>query len=639
MTAQKRDHVRARRNRLIVIFAALGLVAVAGGVAVVGPSRRSETSRSTEQRAAASTGGRTAALAARRAGYVAGDVLTYTLSHEAAVDMAEGGRFYHLSASGDWVVRVVDVAPSYVRLAASIERAVLKSTQARPGREHDYRAIEQELAQPMFFTLDVSGKVTDARFGSATSRSAIDLLRSIVALSQHSVAERDDTSWQAFEPDATGRYVAAYKQLGTDTRLSKQKLRYSEVNATNASIDSEFSVEVLASEGDLTLDERGILEALHVRDVVRTRSQMLPDMTATTRLTLTRSGVARDLVAANTLRAQAEALAPLALYDSPPTKSETAAIDRAKVAGRKLGDFMRDFAELPSLEDSTFEERDKSRRLFIELAALFRLDDAAIDQAMAVIAEGSKLSPVLWDAFASAGTPKAQAALRELIANPRFGLEDRRMQMIGLSFVTTPVPETVEFLFARVDDAEQGQQARFGIGTALNHLRGKNDEHVATGVQRLAAELERADKPQDISDYLRAFGNAGVGEAKEHVSEYIEHDNPSVRAAAANALRFMPGEDVLATLIRVITTDPEPMVRVNAIQAAGERAPDKALLEAVFDASVGDANKGVRDQATDTLNRWGANYPPIGEALAAFEQANETAQREAEASQSESAEM
>lgn len=617
----KGDNDSMRRSRRLRIAAALVFAAaLAGGVMFVRVTQRERGAEHTRHESVATDEAPAGGQDSTFARYALGDVFTYSLSHEAVVDMAEGGRFYHLAAGGEWVVRVIEIQSDHVQLAASLQKAVLTSTQARPGQEQDYSTAAAQLAQPMFFTLDASGKVEDVRFDPSTSRSVIDLLRSVVALSQVSAPDRPTPSWQTTENDATGKYLAEYRKLPGTRGVSKQKQRYLEVLASNAAVGAELVVDVVSSEGEVTLDERSVLKTLSVRDVVRTRTQMLPEMTSTTKLTLTRIAATHDLASARTLRDRAAKLAPLALYESPPTHSDTAAIDRAKVAGRKLGDFVRDFAALPSLEDSSFEQRDKSRRLFIELAALFRLDDAAVDQAMALIQSGSKVSSALWDAFASAGTPKAQAALRELIENPRFGLEDRRTQMIGLSFVTTPVPETLDFLFEHVDDAEQGQQARFGIGTALNHLRGKDDARVAADLQRLAHQLAGANTARDMSDYLRAIGNAGVGQGKALLTPYLEHDSPDVRAAAASALRFMPGEDVVTTLRGVIEKDDDGMVRASAIQAAGERAPDRALLEAVYQASIGDSSKLVRDQAEDTLSRWAANYPPIGESLAAFKQ-------------------
>lgn len=606
---------QTRRNRIRIATALAVACTLAGSVALV---RITRTAQRGDERGGTDETPTSSAQDAKQPRFVAGDVFTYALAHEAAIDAAEGGRMYHLDAAGEWIVHVIDVQKDRVQFAASLKDATLASTRTRPGQEPEYAAVAAELAKPMFYTLDARGSVDEVRFEPDASRAAIDLFRSVLALGQVTFPDKPKARWVPTESDATGKYLAEYRQLAGAGRVSKQKQRYIEVLTSSAAIGAELAVDVIASSGELTLDASGVLEGARIRDAVRTRTQLLPELTSTTSLTLSRKSKTRDLAAARALRERAARLDALALHETPPTRDSESAIDRAKVNGRKLGDFVKEFAALPSLEGATLEQRDRSRRLFVELAAVFRLDEAAVDQAMATILSGSEVGPVLWDALASAGTPKAQAALRELIENPRFDADDRRTQMIGLSFVDTPTKETVEFLFAKVDDAEQGQQARFGIGTALNHLRGKDDGRVESGVAALGRQLAAATSHDDVSDYLRALGNAGVLQGKPIVTPYLQDENATVRAAAANALRYMPGDEVVTTLRTLIEQDDSGLVRANAVRAAGDRPPDRALLDAVYQASIGDHDKIVREQAEDTLRRWGENYPPIGEALAAF---------------------
>src|SRR5688500_18205218 len=101
---QRRAQATVHRNRSLRIGAVL-VVAALGGVALLRLASSGEPAQP-RSKAGAAPAVQEPAEGAARASYAVGDVLTYTLSHEAAVDMAEGGRFYHLAVAGEWMVRV-----------------------------------------------------------------------------------------------------------------------------------------------------------------------------------------------------------------------------------------------------------------------------------------------------------------------------------------------------------------------------------------------------------------------------------------------------------------------------------------------------------------------------------------------------
>ncbi len=325
--------------------------------------------------------------------YRVGDVLVYALAHEAAIDATDGGRFYQLAASGDWTLHVLSLEHGETLLAVSLRNAQLKSTNGRPGQDEEYRRVERALSEPTFVSLNARGAVVALRVDPSMPRAATDLLRSVIALSQNVATDGvgdADGHWTTTEADATGKYLAQYQKLADHTGVSKRKLSYTEVQAGVDPGASQLQVEVLASEGTLALDDRGLVEKSHVRDVVRSHMQLVPEMTATTMLALTRKSLAQDMAAVSALRDRAAKLQAVALYDTPPSNDEQLAIDRAKVAGRSLGDFLHALAEVPKSEKESEDQRNRRRRLFIEFAALLRLDDKAVDQVMARILSGEE---------------------------------------------------------------------------------------------------------------------------------------------------------------------------------------------------------------------------------------------------------
>jgi Lipoprotein amino terminal region len=436
--------------------------------------------------------------------------------------------------------------------------------------------------------------VTSVRIAPEMPGSGGDLLRAIVALSQRVVAESAGARWTVTEADVTGSYLAAYEQTDA-THVHKRKLAYTERRAVGS---STVDAQVISSEATFTLDAAGVTTELRVRDAVRAKSELVPEMTSTSALSLVRRLQVRDMLEVAALRDRAAKLVAYALQDAPTSRDQELAIDRAKVAGRTLPDFLKALQRLPSIDRETKDQRDVRRKLFVEFAALLRLEDAAVDAVLAqIVTRKAHDAALQWDALASAGTPKAQEALRTLIEDPRF-----------------------EGMF---DDAEQGQQARFGMGTVARHLAGNNEQLASDARRVLLARLQSARSSDEISDYLRGLGNAGAAEAEQVILEHLRADRSSVRASAAAALRYIPGPSVDAALVDTFKHDADSTVRVSALAALRERTPTRALLDAVYDAARGDSDETARKQAVATLDHWARQSPEIEAAIAKFDRPQE----------------
>lgn len=549
--------------------------------------------------------------------YRVGDVFTYALTTEGAVDVDEGGRLYHMQADGEWTLRVLEVKPRRVLWAASLEGARLVSSQRMKDGEEQFKLIERALGEPVFFALDAQGRVSEVRYAADTPRPAIDVMRSVLALSQVVGPTKPDAQrWTAIEADASGRYTAEYSRTATN-QWKKRKLQYTEVVAS--SVTSSVKLDVLSSEGEIVLDANGVLQSEQIRDSVRSVAQLMPEMKSTTMLSLTRKKHTVELAPVAALLDQAAKMQSYALYEGPINKDDQMAVDQAKIRGRNLNDFLLEFEALPPHAEQSDDQRARDRRSFVELAALLRTDDKAVDQALAAIVGGSGVGSILWDALANAGTPRAQAALRQLIDDPQFKDEEHRTQLIGLSFVNEATDDTIKFLTARMSDPLHGQQARFGLGTAVNHLHGTDPKKAQKSYAVLVDNLRAAKSEQDKSDFLLAIGNSALPEAKPLIESYLGDEDFAVRGAAAQALRFMPGDDVAVTLLNLIKDDPSSFVRAQALDSASDHRPTQALLDQVFDTALGDESDMARKKAMETIMLWRAKYPPVEEAFAAFE--------------------
>jgi HEAT repeat protein len=80
------------------------------------------------------------------------------------------------------------------------------------------------------------------------------------------------------------------------------------------------------------------------------------------------------------------------------------------------------------------------------------------------------------------------------------------------------------------------------------------------------------------------------------------HDKaPVIRATAASAQRFIEGEEVERELVQVLTSDPEPDVRLAAVKALGYRDMTERTLQASSKAGTSDKSVQVRQAALGLL--------------------------------------
>lgn len=202
------------------------------------------------------------------------------------------------------------------------------------------------------------------------------------------------------------------------------------------------------------------------------------------------------------------------------------------------------------------------------------------------LVRGGALGPpgdaLVFDLLANVGHPEAQAALRELIADPALrGRADAPGLVQRLVLLRDPEPETVDFLAARyaAEDGPSRRATAAALGATLGRLAERDPARVAAPADRLVRDLGAASDPDERRALLTAAGNAGLDSFVPEVRRALAAPAPEVRAAAARALRRMGGPAETDALLATLTADEDAAVQRAAATALAERSlTDEQLL-------------------------------------------------------------
>ncbi len=163
-------------------------------------------------------------------------------------------------------------------------------------------------------------------------------------------------------------------------------------------------------------------------------------------------------------------------------------------------------------------------------------------------------------------------------------------------------------------DPVVGTQASYGLGSALHRLQDQDLELAREARSALTQELASATTPGDLVRALTALGNGGDPTTLDNIRAYVTSVDPRVRAAAAQALRRIPGPDA-DSLIAQLCADSVDDVRLDAVDAAHERAYSPALVSAISALALRESQFQIRAKCVNILAQWLPSEPTIAATL------------------------
>jgi HEAT repeat protein len=543
--------------------------------------------------------------------------LISTVKVDAPVFAATVTGAWHLTRLGDGGSASKRGHSSEIRLHAVLEpeRVELQTASEASG------ALATALSREAVLVVDrngalVSVKVEQPDPPGPVAELARGLLGSLAAVTQIvRPVDRAASQWTAQERDLVGTYEASYDSCGA-TCLEKTKTRYLSLNVparlkARTVIDrSETTYRFKAAPSLAALVSVTGVEATHAES-----EGPLPRLRSETTIKLRLTGVGSRSMRHSAILARSgswpDALRPeldaAEATDSrhPPRVAFEVALDRIKAAKR---------AEKGLAQEG---------RAYAEFVRQLRGSDEDVDKALARILKGEDRG-LLIDALGNAGSPRAQAALRTALSKGDLSSLDRHGVALALSLARHPDDKTVAMLDELTADPELRQQALYGLGTSARRLRETDSDSAQDIVEDLIGRLGNAESSGERKMLIRALGNSGSPLSLETLAQLIRDPDPSVRAAAFDAMRFVPGASADAYLAKAMTADESAEVRKACFIAASYREPSPSLVYAVREAVLNDPSAEPREQAVRTALRWTRRAAPLQAALAEVAQNDES---------------
>lgn len=238
------------------------------------------------------------------------------------------------------------------------------------------------------------------------------------------------------------------------------------------------------------------------------------------------------------------------------------------LAGDSLQSLLSDLTALAENKDT---DESAKTSLYLKIKALLVLEPEAAQELIAraqAAPAGSTELQLLAGALSSAGTPEAQAALREVHESAGRGSQKSLELVPLLGMAENPTAGTLLYLeeLSRAGASPESKSALLSLGIAAHKGQSNEGELARRIALSLRERLMAARTLQDIIDSLVAGGNTGDRAFLRAASGYVGHAHPSVRSSAILALRFVPFEEFEGFYEQALS-DREERVRESALLA------------------------------------------------------------------------
>jgi HEAT repeat protein len=513
---------------------------------------------------------------------------------EPGADTPPGIRF---RLRGEWRVGIASVDAARIQARIQFVPSLAEVSIGGDSRlaPDVQRNFELGMAQPFFVTLDRSGAVQFVHFEPGADILVQGLLRATVAATQHVLPGPPRETWETEEQDSSGRYSARYTRKSA-ARFEKSKLAYSHLAAPEGLQPLHDGPRVSIS--SLTTFELGedlwarSLQARERLEVDSGPSLFKAINSLELELLFLEHGRDTTLLGAFHERYAELITQPLASYHGQEQDPKVAL--RERLAGKTFAGLVQDLRSLPTTE----KEQEEALSLAVEqLRALFLLEPEKALLVHATLGEGMDAvaaSPLL-GALSGASTPESLQALAVISGDGALSTPVRMDAIAALGMASTPTEEGVSALRKLSRDAhpELAATATLGLGSAALNLNSGRPRDAEALVHELASAYASTSDPAQQALLLGALGNTRSPSALPTLQSALSSALPSVRAAAVEALRNMPGPGVDQLLASVLRQDPTAEVRQTAVFSSSFR-PLLPLLPVLAEALRLDSSDLVR---------------------------------------------
>jgi hypothetical protein len=425
------------------------------------------------------------------------------------------------------------------------------------------------------------------------------------------VLSGDAAAWTALESHRTGEYEARYER-GEGGTIRKRKIRY--FDAT-----SPVRVEVLSSDLTAQLSSTVWLASAEGVEFLAASSGGAPLFRTRLAFSLREISGEPDLSAPPATLASGTATSSPVPGTTASSSGGAAAPSPASGSGATPPSEVGRFTVLLD----AFDRRDQEgfEALLALLQAKPELGAEVVSRILDPRTEDA-LQAALVDLLGTSGTPEAQRFLLGLAENPAASSMNALRAVIALGGVASPTKETQSGLWRlarakgndRVEDL--ANTSRLALGVVAATLGSTGDAAAAEAsrsiVDGLLGMLDGASGP-GLRVTLKALGNTGDSAAAERVGTFLRAEDSAIRAAAATALRRMPGEAVETLLLATLADEGVPQVRGALVRSLGAREPDERIVSTLAASVRTEESPFVRGEMIRALAKGGDRFPAVRE--------------------------
>jgi len=478
------------------------------------------------------------------------------------------------------------------------------------------QAASALLVGTSFVELARDGSVRSIRFAEGMSPLGQNIVRDLMSHRSMKLAPGAVSAWRTEEASLDGSYTGDYRiERATEAGVRLHKRRIATVAAPGTKHDRPQIRYVDGSAASIAI-EHGWLDQLDSTTEVEMVSANKVVSKSRTRVVLRGGPVAsRDLAPLRallaTMRASRAAVGDLAASDADRRLDDK--IQRDEL-GAETWDTLWTQVRAPDPDEP---------KLFLKTRALFRLQPAHCKDAATALAGiasfQDKSFMILASALASAGTPEAQAALRDAIAGTAGKRDNQEVLIAELGNLEAPDRETEALareLAARGGNDDSRNVAELALGSMARALTTSDPERADALVSEALRRAQTATALDDRIVSLQTLGNTGSPRSLDALRGAAGDPDFRVRQAAAAALRSLDGPDVEQLLVSLAVHDPEAAVRAEATSSMRQRNLAPATFEALAQLVRRDPSEAVRQTLIGVIAGAAEQFPAAVEVLA-----------------------
>jgi HEAT repeat protein len=390
------------------------------------------------------------------------------------------------------------------------------------------------------------------------------------AAAMRQVVLRPGQMWTAAEQEPTGEYEAQYTRGPGPLALGKRRTRYTRLStARGLRPTADVGTAEVSDVTTIVLTAEDELDRLDTRVQTTVRpGDGLPTVAGKLHGSFVLHDRGADASKVGDFERRRAALDRVEMITKPDVSVTAEAwreADRQAVGTRTLTDLAASLAQVP------VEDKRARAEAMATLRADFRLRPEDASRAAALVATAAvDDGKAITAALGGVGSPEAQRALVAIVDNPGVPLPVRLNASTAILLLEQPDPAVVTDLQRQMNDPNEHIRgaAALALGSVIQRLATEHPAEHDAALGALVASLQTAPTATERVTALRALGNSGDARVTPLASQAYSDQSVAVRIAAVHAVRFVPGAEADALITRAMLADPDPRVRVQAVDTA-----------------------------------------------------------------------